>query len=175
MSAARYIDTVVKGSSLTAYTIADRAMMDINTLYKIRTEKQRLTSDHAYNIANALSDYNVIDEQCCSCYIGKKLNLVRLNGKIRDQGHEILWKSKTEIKEFLEVLPKMIEILFDNDDYTVKEREFIDKGFHEALDVEHCIKTLRSWYAKKFGIDELVKRVQEHNDKCYDNNYAIKE
>lgn len=168
----RKLDQAVKNSDMPINAIAESCYMDERTLYKLRKGQQAISADKALLLAIALDNVDLIRYKCSDCEIGSKFHLVCLDGNIRSQGHEILIKNKTEINEFLAVYEKMLEVLFDKDEYTEDEVELIDRGLHEAIDVRHCIETLELWYAKRFGIDKLKSKIAEHNEKCVVNGYA---
>lgn len=170
-----YIDEAIQGSAIPITQIAKESFISYNTLYKIRTGEQGITPDKTVSLAKALDKPELIRQHCQSCIIGQKFHLVYLNGNIRNQGHEILMKNQIEIKELLEIMPGMFEILFEKDTYTPDEKAYIDNAILEAIDVRHCIEMLEIWYAKRFGLDQLEMRVTEHNQKCFEKNYAKKE
>ncbi|WP_066500025.1 hypothetical protein [Abyssisolibacter fermentans] len=166
------IDQAVKNSDMPISIIAEKCFIDEKVLYKIRKGQQQATADKVLRLATVLDNADLIRYQCSSCTIGEKFHLVCLDGNIRSQGHEILMKNKTEINEFLAVYEQMLEILFDKDTYTDEELNLIDKGLDEAIDVRHCVETLELWYAKKFGIEKLNQKIEDHNEKCIKNGYA---
>lgn len=173
----RYINTAVKEAPYPIKTIAENSYISEKTLYKIRNGEQTPSADKTLSIAKALNRPELIRHHCSSCPIGSIFHLIYLNGRIRGEGHEILQKSHIEIKEWVDLFSKGIEMMFKNftpDDYSEEDKALAKKLLDEGIDVRHCIETYETWYAKTFGIQELEKEIKDHNEKCYDRGFALR-
>ncbi|MCG8540439.1 MAG: hypothetical protein MJA82_10930 [Clostridia bacterium] len=169
------IEIAIQQSEIPIYRVAEKSFMEEKTLYKIRKGKQQISPDKTVALAKALNKPELIKHHCKSCEIGKRYHMAYLNGEVRNEGHDILWKSDVEINELSQVLPSLIKLLFHKSNFSEEERLAIDKGMDEALDVKHCIEMFEDWYSKRFGLEALEERVKQHDKKCYDRNYAKKE
>lgn len=108
------------------------------------------------------------------CAIGEAYSYEVLNGVNLDPA-SVLVKLSGEMEEAQAVLSEMFKIAVNKNsrsDFSDREWTSFIKCLHEFFDVEHNIECLKISLGSWCDVSELIK---EHNEKCWQRKYVVKE
>lgn len=162
-------------ANLTAEEAIEKIHVGRRTLFSYEAGETIPPADVVLEMSKAYGDPYLTQNYCREfCAIGNAYSYIVLNNVNLDPS-SIMLKLIGEMKEAHEVLYKMLELSVNKnskEDFTDREKEEFINCFHEFIDVEHNIETLKISIGKWFDVSEII---QQHNKKCLNKGYAKKE